>query len=191
MTSSPKRPDLDSLLAPMEGATSNPPLEQWHPPLSGDMDLVIDRQGNWHHDGSVMRRPQLVRLLATLLRREADGDYYLVTPAEKWRLRVEDRPLVIVDAAHDTKEDAWWLVTSLGDRLRLDESHFMSLSEMPEGDTLPEVVVRHGLGARLNRNVFYRLVEQAEQRETPEGVELGLTSGGAWHPLGRVDRDAS
>ena len=132
-----------------------------------------------------------MRLLATLLRREADGDYYLVTPAEKWRLRVEDRPLVIVDAAHDTKEDAWWLVTSLGDRLRLDESHFMSLSEMPEGDTLPEVVVRHGLGARLNRNVFYRLVEQAEQRETPEGVELGLTSGGAWHPLGRVDRDAS
>ncbi len=60
-----------------------------------------------------MTRPALVRLLSTLLRREADGHYYLVTPAEKQRIRVVDRPFLIVDAERDGDGD-WWLTTNAG-----------------------------------------------------------------------------
>src|SRR5690554_2678354 len=71
-----------------------PPLEKWHPELSGDMDLLITRDGQWLHKGQPFSRKAIVRLFSTILRREEDGEYYLVTPVEKWRIRVEDTPLL-------------------------------------------------------------------------------------------------
>ena len=62
----------------------DPPLDLWQPDLSGDIDIRIDREGRWYHEGDEIKRESLVQLFASILRREEDGEYYLVTPAEKW-----------------------------------------------------------------------------------------------------------
>ncbi|CAM3326860.1 DUF1285 domain-containing protein [Halomonas lysinitropha] len=181
---------LDPLLAQIEPDGEIPPVDRWHPEQQGVMDLTITADGRWIHEGTPIARPRLVRLLSTILRRNPDGDYVLVTPVESQRIRVEDRPFLVVDA--DREEDGqWWLTTNVGDRLALGEAHRLMLSETPAGETVPEVPVRFGLSARLGRNVYYRLVEQSETRELGEGVlELGLTSEGIWQPLGRLDADS-
>lgn len=175
---------LESLFKQLDAQTI-PPLYRWDPPFCGDMDLVIAANGDWVHEGVPIRRPALVRLLSHVLRREADGDYYLVTPAEKLRIQVEDLPLLIVDA--DASAGDWILASHDGDHFPLDAEHPMTLSPTPAGDPLPAVTVRYGLGARLHRNLFYRLVDAADQA----GDELGLWSGGVWHPLGRLDGSAT
>ncbi|KAA0011420.1 DUF1285 domain-containing protein [Billgrantia pellis] len=176
--------NLEPLLKHVDPDAAIPPLDRWNPARAGEMDLEITLDGRWFHEGREMTRPRLVRLLSTLLRREEDGGYYLVTPAEKQRIRVVDRPFVGVDAEQDEAGD-WWLITNVGDRVRLDEAHRFQLSAMPDGDEIPEVPIRFGLSARLGRNVYYRLVECAEQRDTSNGlVELGLVSVGVWQPLG-------
>lgn len=180
---------LDPLLAHIDPEGEIPPVESWHPEHQGEMDLVIAADGRWIHEGVAIARPRLVRLLSTILRREADGAYYLVTPAEKQRIRVEDRPFLVVDAEPDER-GGWWLTSNVGDRLVLDGQHRLGLSETPRGEVVPEVPVRFGLAARLGRNLYYRLIELAETRDLPGGgQELGLVSNGVWQPLGRLDEN--
>lgn len=170
---------LDALFQQLDAQTL-PPLERWHPAICGEMDLVIAANGDWIHEGAPLTRPRLVGLLSRVLRREADGEYYLVTPGEKLRIGVEDRPLTVIDADH--VDEGWQVVTADGDRFVLDARHRMTLAPTPGGNWLPVVTVRHGLEARLHRNLFYRLVEVAKEEEG----ELGLWSAGVWHVLGRL-----
>ena len=182
--------NLEPLIEHVDPTGEIPPVDRWHPERVGEMDLVIEADGRWIHEGVVMGRPRLVRLLSTVLRRDDDGHVYLVTPAEKKRIRVVDRPFVIVDADRD-EQGRWWLTTNVGDRLSLDAEHRLRVTETPEGEPVPEVPVRFGLAARLGRNVFYRLVEAAEQRRADDGrLELGLTSAGVWQPLGDLPAEA-
>lgn len=179
--------NLDALLAGIEPPGEIPPLEHWHPEQQGEMDLVIMADGRWIHEGVAITRTRLVRLLSTLLWRDPDGSYWLLTPVEKQRIRVEDRPFLVVDADRDERGD-WHLTTNAGDRLTLDETHCLHPGTTPEGEAVPEVPVRFGLSARLGRNVYYRLVEEAETcRVDAQTMELGLASAGIWHPLGRID----
>lgn len=181
---------FDPLLVHIDAKGEIPPVDRWHPEHWGDMDLVIAADGRWIHEGRPILRPRLVRLLSTILRREADGGHALVTPVEGQRIRVEDRPFLIVDADLDER-GRWWLTTNVGDRLALGETHRLVPSETPAGETVPEVAVRFGLGARLGRNVYYRLVEAAESRPLASGgEELGILSDGVWQPLGRLDGEA-
>ena len=76
---------------------TQPPLNKWQPELSGDIDIVIKSNGDWYHEGGKIERDSLVSLFASILRREQDGHYYLVTPVEKWRIQVEECALVVVD----------------------------------------------------------------------------------------------
>ncbi|MGJ8537432.1 MAG: DUF1285 domain-containing protein, partial [Parasphingopyxis sp.] len=73
---------------------SLPPVETWHPEREGRVDIRIARDGSWYHEGAAIRRPALVRLFSTILRREPDGSYVLVTPAEKLAIEVEDAPFL-------------------------------------------------------------------------------------------------
>lgn len=181
---------LDSLLVDIDASGGIPPVDRWAPEQAGEMDLLIAADGRWIHEGGIISRPRLVRLLSTILRRDADGVYWLVTPAEKQRIQVEDLAFIAVDAERDAQGD-WRLVTQLGDGVTLDDTHRLSVTATPRGEWVPEVPVRFGLAARLGRNLFYRLIEQAEERTDAHGVTwLGLTSGGAWHPLGRLDGEA-
>lgn len=177
---------LDRILSGVSPLADRPPVEHWNPRLSGDMDLVIQHDGRWVHEGTPMVRHELVQLFARILRREDDGDYYLVTPVEKWRIQVEDCAFIVVSAEFkgdagepdldrpglDEKSGAeqqrpvgtWWLTTNVGERIALGREHRLSLSRTPSGDSVPEVNLRLGLAARLGRNVFYQLVEQGQQQ---------------------------
>ena len=136
-----------------------PPVEKWQPSLSGDMDMVIRKDGSWWHEGAPVKREKLVRLFASILRKEGD-DYFLLTPVEKWRIRVEDRPLLITML--ERRGDTISMVTATGDLLELGTQHPLQMSEL-DGTLLPEVRVRQELWARLSRNAWYDLLELAEE----------------------------
>ncbi len=52
----------------------------------GDLDMRIARDGTWYYRGSPIGRAPLVKLFASVLRREQDGSYWLVTPAARGRI---------------------------------------------------------------------------------------------------------
>ncbi len=162
-----------------------PPVQDWDPPFRGDIEMRIARDGTWYYLGTPINRPELVRLFSTILRRDADS-YYLVTPAEKVRIEVEDAPFIAVD--FETRKDgaSQTLVfhTNLGDSAEAGENNPIRVdtSTGPEGPS-PYVHIRHGLKARIDRNSFYRLVELGEKR-THGGEEwFGVASAGAFFPL--------
>ena len=157
----------------------SPPLHLWHPALSGDIPIRITADGAWYHDGGRINRESLVRVFASILRREEDGEYYLVTPAEKWRIEVELHPLIVVDIEADTQADEPRLQATLntGKRVTVDAEHPLFL-EPTVGD-VAAMQLPHGLSALFSRAAWYRLVEMAEDRE---GVPV-VRSCGQVYPL--------
>ena len=151
----------------------SPPLHLWHPDLSGDIPIRITRDGTWYHDGDPIRRESLRNLFASILRREADGEYYLVTPVEKWRLEVEDHALVVTDV--EQLEDDLVLTLNTGKTVTVGEEHPLFLD--PDVDNVAAVTLWHGLTALFSRNAWYRLVELADDNGvvTSGSFELGLT----------------
>ncbi|PLW82123.1 DUF1285 domain-containing protein [Kineobactrum sediminis] len=156
-----------------------PPLHLWHPPLSGDIDIRIAADGTWYHEGRPIVRPALVRLFASLLRREADGDYYLVTPAEKWRIQVELHPLVVteIDAEEEGGRHLLRARLNTGREVVIDAAHPLFLE--PAVGEVAAVRLDHGLTAILSRAAWYRLVDSAEDVDGRAQVR----SGDEWFPL--------
>ena len=152
------------LLATQKTASDGlPPVHLWHPDKSGDMDLVIDREGRWIHEGGEIKRTRLVKLFSTILKREGDS-YFLVTPVEKWKINVDFAPFYIISAsrAHRDSHQAITLTTSTGEVVVVGEENplwveYRSGSEEP----IPLVTVRDNLPGLLSRSVFYQLVEWA------------------------------
>lgn len=167
---------------------AQPPIERWDPPLSGDIDIVIDEQGRWFHEGGEIERLALVKLFASILRCEADCQHYLVTPVEKWRIQVEDTPLLIVDFEETVRDGrpALLLEQNLGRRQWLDAEHPLVL-EVYRGLEIPRQLLSRGLSARLNRSTYYQLVERAREAPLADGRPgLVLESCGDVYPLGRL-----
>lgn len=165
--------DLNLLLQQLgsERPGKIPPVDKWQPPLSGDMDMEIRKDGSWWHEGSPIKRDKLVRLFASILRKEGD-DYFLLTPVEKWRIRVQDKPLLV--SMLEQRGDSISMVTTTGDLLELGGQHPLMMSEL-DGTLLPEVRVRQDLWARLSRNAWYDLLELAE--ETADGQIIVRSNG--------------
>ncbi len=163
-----------------------PPLHLWQPALSGDIDILIKRDGSWWHEGEPIRRQPLVRLFASILRRESDGDYYLVTPVEKWRISVESLPLVVVDfdiEGSGSGDQQCLVVTNTGRRYPLGKHYPLYIPEDSESaaDDIPAVGLDYGLAAQFNRAAWYRLVDASEE----EGGRPGIRSSGLFFPLTR------
>lgn len=144
----------------LEGGNQLPPVEKWHPELSGDMDMVIRKDGSWWHEGVKIEREKLTRLFASILRKEGD-EFFILTPVEKWRIQVEDHPFVITMI--ESKDNHIEAITNTGDLLTIDEQHPLLLSQL-DGELIPEMEVRNGLMARFSRNAFYDLAELATER---------------------------
>lgn len=163
-----------------------PPVHLWNPAHSGEIDIVIHKDGRWSHEGSVIGREALMRLFSTVLRKDPDG-YWLVTPVEKLRITVEDAPFLAVRV--DRKADgALRFVTNVGDEIEAGpENPIRVETDAATGEPRPYVHVRRGLEALISRPVFYELVEMAEERDTPEGPRLGLASRGAWFEIGALE----
>lgn len=147
----------------------SPPLHLWCPDFSGDIPIVIASDGTWFHEGDPILRESLVRLFASILRREKDGEYYLVTPTEKWRLEVEMHPLVVTDVEMDG--DLLSLTLNTGRKLQAGDGHPLFLE--PRLDDVAAVHLWHGLTAIFSRNAWYRLVDLAD--------EHGTLHSGAYH----------
>ena len=152
----------------------NPPLHLWDPALSGDIDIRINAQGDWYHEGTRITRESLVQLFASILRREADGDYYLVTPGEKWRMTVERHALMVTDI--DSREDGAGstLVATLntGRHIVIDEDHSLFLD--PDAGEVAALRLNHGLTALFTRAAWYRLIEMAETQSGSAVLRSGL-----------------
>lgn len=133
----------------------SPPLHLWHPELSGDIPIVITADGTWFHDGDPILRESLVQLFASILRREEDGEYYLVTPVEKWRLQVALHPLLVTDVS--LAEDSLELTLNTGKQVLVGDEHPLFLE--PSRDNVAGVELWHGLTALFSRSAWYRLVE--------------------------------
>jgi hypothetical protein len=159
------------------------PVERWDPPYCGDIGLSISRDGRWHYQGGAIPRPALVKLFARVLRRDADGRFYLVTPAEKVDVAVADAPFLAVElqASGTGREQTLHFRTNVDDVVRCGSDHPLRFVEGEPGSGLkPYVHVRGRLEALVSRALVYDLVELAV--EGPEG-RLGLWSGGAFFPL--------
>lgn len=163
-------------------------------PTCGDFDMRIARDGTWFYRGSPINRKPLVKLFSTVLRREPDGEYWLVTPAERGRIAVEDAPFTAVEVAANGAGPAQELTF----RTNLDEfviadcdhpirvAHRRNPTNQPGGEPRPYILVRPGLEALIVRSVFYHLVDLGEVRNI-EGVEqLGVWSKGQFFALGHL-----
>lgn len=143
----------------------SPPLHLWHPALSGDIPIRIDTQGTWYHDEVKIERESLVLLFASILRREEDGEYYLVTPSEKWRVVVDSHPLLVTDI--NVLESAGMQVLeatlSTGRRFVVSEQHPLFL-DSALGD-IAALSLPYGLTAICSRPAWYRLVDLADPRD--------------------------
>ncbi len=151
-----------------------PPLHLWHPPLSGAIDITIDEQGVWLHEGSPIQRESLVRLFASILRREDNGEYYLVTPAEKWQIQVRGHALRVDDVEEADSTDSaplMYATLNTGRRLAIDEKHAIFLDA--QRDHVAAMRLDHGLTALFSRPAWYRLVDMASNTEGVVTVRSG------------------
>ncbi|MDX1588838.1 MAG: DUF1285 domain-containing protein [Oleiphilaceae bacterium] len=168
-------------------ALKAPPVEQWDPPHRGDLDMRISRDGQWHYQGKPLTRQSLVRLFASIVRLEPNGDYVLVTPAEKFRIQVEDVPFVAhsLEVTGQGDDQVLWLTTSTDDRLALGPEHALVLEQGPDSqEPAPYVWVRRNLQARIERSTWYHLINLAEEREHQGETHLGVLSQGQFFSLG-------
>ena len=189
----PAPPDPAALAAQLiSGRRRLPPVDRWNPPCSGDLDLHIARDGTWRHNGDPIPRESLVRLFASILRREEDGHYYLVTPVEKWRIRVDDAPFVAVrvDAAGTGRTQSLTFTTNLGDTVTAGPDHPLTVVyRTPGGEPSPYIHIRGQLLALLSRAVFVELAELGEQQISAAGRDYGVWSLGQFFCLGQLDPD--
>ncbi len=173
-------PSLQSLAEAAERARARgrPPVHLWNPDFTGDIDMRIARDGTWFYQGTPIRRPEMVALFASILRREGDR-HFLVTPVEKVGIAVEDAPFLAVDveAEGGGSEQELTFATNLGERTTAGPDHPIRVEiDKETGEPAPYVTVRDGLEARIDRKSFYRLVERGCHRDG----WFGLWSGGVF-----------
>lgn len=158
------------------------PVEHWQPNLCGEMDLRIDRNGVWWHEGQPIRRPGLVRVLASVLTYEA-GQWWLKSPVEQLAIEVDDAPFIITD--YTITQAGFELTSNIGERIQLDVP--WPLTQDPDGEWRPWIPLHGHIGARLSRSVLLDLVNQAlEQNPEPSTDRLYWSVQGLQLPLGEL-----
>lgn len=145
--------------------------------ICGDIGLKIARDGTWFYEGTPIGRKPLVKLFATVLRREKDG-FYLVTPVEKVPIEVEGEPFIAVGMTREGEgpDQTLTFQTNVDDVVTAGPSHRIGFRDLEADGKAPYVEVRDGLTARLSRSVYYELAELTV--ETGQG--MGVWSGGAF-----------
>lgn len=151
-----------------------------------DMDLRITRDGTWHYLGSPIQRTRLVRLLSKVLRRENE-EFFLVSPQEKLRIRVDDAPFIAVEMEYlgDAEDQRLVFRTNVDDVIVAGVDHAIRIVENPQtGEPAPYIAVRDGLDALISRAVYYELADIAQPAPAPRQHTLGVTSEGCFFALG-------
>ena len=171
---------LDALAAALS-SRSLPPVDRWNPEHCGVSDMVIHRDGRWTYRGEPIPRPAMIRLFASVLRREPDGGHVLVTPAEKLSIEVEATAFRAIALSSEGSGEQRVIALELdhSDPLIVGPDHPLTLVETAAGPS-PRVLVRHGLEAELSRPLYYELADiaLAEDHDPP-----GVWSNGSFFPL--------
>jgi uncharacterized protein len=168
--------DLISRAASQTGDSARglPPVERWNPPFCGDIDMEIRADGTWFYMGTPIGRAALVRLFSTVLRKDEDGNTYLVTPVERVGIRIADAPFVAVEMSVTERDGRQVLTfrTNVGDVVEAGFEHPIRFVIHGNNDELkPYLHVRGRLEALVSRAVMYDLVELGERR-TIDGAEM-------------------
>jgi len=160
------------------------PVERWNPPYCGEIDMVIRADGTWFYNGSPIGRAALVRLFASILRKD-DDRYVLVTPVEKVGITVEDAPFLATDMHVEAAGEGETLVfeTNVGDVTHAGPDHPLRFAKGVHDGVKPYVHVRGGLWARLTRSLAHDLVGIAVEREREGETWLGVASAGAFFAM--------
>ena len=139
------------------------PVERWNPPFCGDLPIVIDSDANWHYQGSIISRPALVKLFASVLLKQGK-DYFLQTPAEKVRIKVADAAFLVTDYhwQETAQGPALQLTTNIEQTVLVSPQYPLLLQASPQQQLLPYLQLWRGLSAKLSRTVYYQLAEQAK-----------------------------
>ena len=162
---------------------SIPPLEQWHPKHCGKMDLIVKANGEWWHEGQLIKRQALLDLFSKVLWKENDK-FYLKTPVEQIEIEVEDEPLLVnqVEQIEIEAQTFLQLTTTNQDVVIIDEAHPIFMRDYPneagEMELRPYVHVRFGINALIQRAAFYHLIDLGSLTENSDGeTVLELKSG--------------
>jgi hypothetical protein len=166
-------------IARLVEARNLPPVEKWDPPYCGDSLMRIAADGTWFHEGRPIVRPAMVRLFASILRRESNGSFVLVTPIEKLSIEVADAPFVAVELRSEGEGRGRSLAFRLntGDLVIAGPDHGLLLQARADGPH-PYLAVRPGLEALVSRPVYYELAEIALAENAP-----GVWSAGTFFSL--------
>ncbi len=177
--------DQQSVLVALDAIRRKPGAASAPGQDCGDIGLKIGRDGTWYYQGSAIQRKPLVKLFASVLRREGEDRYFLVTPVEKVPIEVEDAPFLAVEMRIEGrgKDQRLSFRTNLDEVVTAGPSHPLSFRDERDGSFTPFILVRAGLNARIARPVYYELVTVAAGKA---GGEAGIWSGGTFFPFPAV-----
>jgi hypothetical protein len=165
------------------------PVEKWNPPYCGDIGMRVRSDGVWLYQNSPIGRIALVKLFASVLRKDDDGKHYLVTPVEKIDIAVDDAPFLAVEmqVAGSGREQTLTFRTNVDDIVEAGPSHPLRFEvEDGSGGLKPYVLVRGRLEALVTRALYYDLVELAVEEP---GRGLGVWSAGSFFPMQAIRFD--
>lgn len=181
------KPSTDNIIAAARSATKGgpAPVHLWNPPFCGDLDMRIARDGTWYYLGTPIGRFELVKLFSSVIRRDGD-DYFLVTPAEKVGITVDDAPFVAVDfdVSNPGPDQILTFTTNVGDTVTAGPENPIRVTRDPKtGEPSPYVLVRTNLEALIDRKSFYRLIDIASHEQHGGKRWFGLRSCDAFFPI--------
>jgi hypothetical protein len=180
---------LENIAATLPRGKGLPPVERWNPPFCGDIDMRIAADGTWFYQRTPIGRAALVKLFASVLKREGDK-YFLVTPVEKVGLRVDDVPFLAVEMSTglDTSQNRMLSFrTNVDDEVAAGPGHALRFEKEVTGGLKPYLHVRRDLWAKVTRALFYDLVALGEERDVSGRRMFGIASGGEFFPMAEAD----
>ena len=175
---------LKAALGEHASAKGPPPVERWNPPFCGDLDMRIAADGTWFYMGTPIGRPALVKLFASVLRKDPER-FVLVTPVERVGIAVEDVPFLAVEMAveGEGRDRNVAFRTNVDDLVEVGPEHPLRFDADETGAVKPYVLVRGGLWARLTRALAYDLIELGEDKSGDGEAEFGIFVRGAFYPV--------
>ena len=179
--------ELDSITGAVSRAAAKglPPVERWNPPFCGDLDMRIAADGTWYYLKTPIGRPALVKLFASVLKRE-DNKYFLVTPVEKCGIQVDDAPFLAVEMNVEQRASGRVLHfrTNVDDWVACGPEHALRFeTETGTGGLKPYLHVRRDLWAKVTRTLFFDLVELGEERDVASRLMFGVVSMGSFFAM--------
>tara|TARA_Y100001970_G_scaffold29536_1_gene36518 strand:- start:441 stop:1025 length:585 start_codon:yes stop_codon:yes gene_type:complete len=169
-----------------------PPVEKWNPPFCGEIDMHILRNGKWTYMGSEIKRPAMIKLFSNIVRLDEDGHYYLVTPVEKVRIKVDDVPFVAVSMKKIKEEGVNCLsfTTNVQDEVTLSKENPIEIVINDNDEPSPYITIRKNLKALISRSVYYDLINMAEEEIIDDKKFLVIKSNNTLFKLYEINNSA-